>query len=210
MSKSLDKEGLEHVMKLLIQYTGSKTEELKTIYDNKFDNIVTAVNEANMKANSIEQTVNNAISSINESLESIVSAVQESTTTMIGAMQEINNKVDNLAESFDNLDSEVNSISKRLDDLSSSVDTRFSNLNDTISNEETGIISSIENIKEAMKKMIVNIETDPDTGKYIVYHYDGTVTDNTIVNSIDNDTIDDIINGEYSEDELENSEESAK
>ena len=46
-----------------------------------------------------------------------------------------------------------------------------------------------------MQDMVVNIENDPETGNFIVYHYDGTIVRSKVVDSISADDIDAITAG---------------
>ena len=102
--------------------------------------------------------------SISESIGSINDKIDTMHTS-------IEAKIDSLQQDFDNLDTQVNSI------------------NDTVN----GLSSDVSDIKTAMQDMVVNIENDPETGNFIVYHYDGTVVRSKVVDSISTDDIEFLI-----------------
>jgi hypothetical protein len=64
------------------------------------------------------------------------------------------------------------------------------------------LAADMSDIKDAMGNMIVNIENDPETGNFVVYHYDGTVVRSQVVDSISDSDIDAITSGELTEEDI--------
>ena len=173
----VDAAGAKKIMELAKQDNVKTAEQLQADYNAKFSSMVDSINMLSENMNQIQQNVNEQITTINESIQNMSNSISESIGNIndkIDTMHtSIEAKIDSLQQDFDNLDTQVNSI------------------NDTVN----GLSSDVSDIKTAMQDMVVNIENDPETGNFIVYHYDGTVVRSKVVDSISTDDIDVIAAG---------------
>ena len=164
MSLVSDK-GLEAAMRLLINRTDEKTEDLKTAYDAKFTEMQDVVNSVSGDVTKLSEYVDEQVDQMHQEVSGYSDILQNISQQISDLSTTLNNKIDSIKEDFDNLDTQVNTIA-----------------------------GDISNIKDAMGNMIVNIIPNED-GQFDVYHYDGTVNHNTMVTEIDPTQIDDILLG---------------
>lgn len=206
MGKSVDEVGLKKTMELLIDHSDREDDALRELFDEKISSVQGAVQ-------SISQDMINLTNSVDERVEQMHQEVSGYTNILNTISQQItdlsnglNAKIDSIKQDFDNLDTQVNNMNTKLNELSDAVDamnTEDATMKDTIAT----MSSDIGTIKDAMDNMIVNIIPN-DNGQFDVYHYNGTVNHNTIVNEIDPTGIDDLLLGfDFSTDNETDSEE---
>ena len=175
-TRYVDSEGAKKILTLSTSYTDSS---IKTASDSLQDDyngkIASMVDSINLLSESMVQMQKN----VNTQITEMSTAIQNMSDNLSSSISTINNKIDTMHTS---LESQIGSLQQDFDNI----DTQVNNIKKTVNN----LSSDMADVKAAMQDMVVNIENDPDTGNFIVYHYDGTIVRSKVVDSISNDIID--------------------
>ena len=175
-TRYVDPEGAKKILTLSTSYTDSSIKTASdSLQDDYNEKIASMVDSINLLSESMVQMQNN----VNTQITEMSTAIQNMSDNLSSSISTINNKIDTMHTS---LESQIGSLQQDFDNI----DTQVNNINTTVNN----LSSDMADVKAAMQDMVVNIENDPDTGNFIVYHYDGTIVRSKVVDSISNDIID--------------------
>ena len=175
-TRYVDSEGAKKILTLSTSYTDSSIKTASdSLQDDYNEKIASMVDSINLLSESMVQMQNN----VNTQITEMSTAIQNMSDNLSSSISTINNKIDTMHTS---LESQIGSLQQDFDNI----DTQVNNINTTVNN----LSSDMADVKAAMQDMVVNIENDPDTGNFIVYHYDGTIVRSKVVDSISNDIID--------------------
>lgn len=164
-NKYADKDTIDEVIRVGMEYTDKKASEIGDTYDQRFQAMLDVINAMATDIGSFKSSITERVENVENSITSMAESITQSINLLSNKIDGINDSITSLSQDFDNLDTQVN-----------------------------GIASDMATVKDAMGKMITNIVPDGNGG-LVIHHYDGTIDENTVVEAIEVNEIDDIIFG---------------